>query len=385
MQKNFDVIVVGLGAMGSAALFQLAKRGVKVLGIDRFQPPHNYGSTHGETRITRLAIGEGTEYVPFVIRSHELWREIETETGYDLITQCGGLVIARRGNTGAHHGKYQFLKETIKAAEKFNIKHETLTTDEIKNRYPQFNLVGDEEGYYEPSAGFVRPEKCIEAQLELARKHGAHLKTNERVLSYEVDSNNNVTVKTENETYTAQKIILSAGAWIKEFLQNYQDHFKIYRQVLYWFELEDNFELYKRMPIFIWMYGIDTNNFFYGFPSLDSSTIKIAGEEFEIEGNPDDVKRDVAEKEIRAMYENFIKGRMKGVSDKCVKTSVCLYTQTPDSSFVIDFHPEHENVIIASPCSGHGFKHSAAIGETLAELTIDGVSKIDISKFNLRR
>lgn len=384
MQKNFDVIVVGLGAMGSAASFQLAKRGVKVLGVDRFEPPHVYGSTHGETRITRLAIGEGAEYVPFVMRSHEIWREIEVETGYDLMTQCGGLIIARRGNRGAHHGKYQFLKETIEAAKRFNIEHKTLTTDEIKNRYPQIELTGDEEGYYESSAGFVRPEKCVQVQLELAREYGARLKTNERVLRYEVNSKTSVTVKTEKETYTAQKIILCAGAWIKELLKSHQDNFKIYRQVLYWFELEGYIEHYKQMPVYIWMHGIDTNNFFYGFPSLDSTTIKIAREEFVTDINPDEVKREADEDEIRVMYEEFIRGRMRGVSDKCVRASVCLYTQTPDSSFVIDFHPEYENVIIASPCSGHGFKHSAAIGEVLTQLAIDGKSEVDISKLKLK-
>lgn len=382
MQNSFDVIVIGLGAMGSAAVFQLAKRGVKVLGIDQFAPPHVYGSTHGETRITRLAIGEGAEYVPFVMRSHEIWRKIEIETGCDLLTQCGGLIIARRSNRGVHHGKYQFLKQTIAAAKKFGIEHETLTTDEIQKRFPQFNLTGDEEGYYEPAAGFLRPEKCVEAQLELAQKHGAVLKTNEKVLSYETE-NKTVTVKTDKATYTAQKLIISAGAWVKELLETHQDKFKIYRQVLYWFELEDNLDLYKEMPVFIWMHGVDTNNFFYGFPSLDTTTIKLAREEFDSDIDPDNVKREVDETEKETMYEEFIKGRMRGVSSKCVKASTCLYTQTPDSNFVIDFHPEHSEIIIASPCSGHGFKHSAAIGETLAQLATHGESKIDISKFKL--
>jgi sarcosine oxidase len=220
MQTNFDVIVVGLGAMGSAAVYQLAKRGVKVLGIDRYNPPHAYGSTHGETRITRLAIGEGLEYVPLVMRSHEIWREIESETNYELLVQCGGLIIAKRNGAGTHHGKHQFLKRTIAAAQQFDIEHETLTADEIKARFPQFNLEGDEEGYYERAAGFVMPERCVQAQLELAQQRGASVKTNERVLSYDVDSNGSITVKTDKRVYNAQRLIISAGSYINQGLSH---------------------------------------------------------------------------------------------------------------------------------------------------------------------
>jgi sarcosine oxidase len=380
MQTDFDVIVIGLGAMGSAALFQLAKRGVKVLGVDQFAPPHVYGSTHGETRITRLAVGEGSEYVPFVIRSHEIWREIEAETGYDLLTQCGGLIMASKSIVGIHHGESNFVRKTIEVAKQHNIKHEVLTANEIHERFPQFNLVGDEEGYYEPSAGFVNPEKCVKAQLYLAEKHGAVLKTNERVLSCEINS-----IKTDKATYNAQKIIVTAGAWVNHFLKGYEDKFKITRQVLFWFALESNFSQYKpdAMPIYIWMYGNGFDGYFYGFPSIDGTSIKVAREQFETESNIDEIKREVAKDEITSFYENCLRERLKDVGAKCVKASTCLYTQTPDSKFVIDYHPQHKNIIIASPCSGHGFKHSAAIGETLAQLAIDGMSKTDIAKFKL--
>ena len=368
--------------MGSAAVYQLAKRGVKVLGVDQFTPPHVYGSTHGETRITRLAVGEGVEYVPFVMRSHEIWREIETETGYDLLTQCGGLIMASKSIVGIHHGESNFVQKTIEVAQQHNIKHEVLSTEEIHEHFPQFNLVGDEEGYYEPSAGFVNPEKCIESQLSLAQKHGAVLKTNERVLLYESNC-----VKTNKDIYNAQKIIITAGAWVNQFLKGCEDKFKIYRQVLFWFALKDNFPKYKpdAMPIYIWMYGNGFDGYFYGFPSVDGTSIKVAREQFEIESDIDEIKREVSQDEIAAFYKNCLRERLKDICDKCVKASTCLYTQTPDSKFVIDFHPQHENIIIASPCSGHGFKHSAAIGETLAQLAIDGKSKIDTAKFKLNR
>jgi sarcosine oxidase len=270
------------------------------------------------------------------------------------------------------------VRKTIEVAQQHNIKHEVLSTNEIQKRFPQFNLVGDEEGYYEPSAGFVNPEKCIEAQLSLAQKHGATLQTNERVLSYETNS-----IKTDKGTYNAQKIIITAGAWLNCFLKGYEDKFKIYRQVVFWFALKDNFPKYKpdAMPIYIWMYGNGFDGYFYGFPSIDGTSIKVAREQFEITSDVDEVNREVSQDEIKTMYENCLRERLKDLSANCVKTSTCLYTVTPDSKFVIDLHPQFENIIIASPCSGHGFKHSSAIGETLAQLAIDGTSEIDISKF----
>src|SRR6266404_472072 len=169
---KYEVLVLGLGAMGSAATFQLAKRGRKVLGIDQFTPPHAFGSSHGETRITRLAIGEGEHYTPLVLRSHELWREIENETGTDLLTVTGGLVISSIARTAMLHVD-QFFSNTVAAAEKYRIPHQILSAAEIRKRFPQFRVRDDERGYYEPDAGFLRPEACIAAQLQLARKYGA--------------------------------------------------------------------------------------------------------------------------------------------------------------------------------------------------------------------
>ncbi len=155
--EKFDVIVVGLGAMGSAAMYQLAKRGSRVLGIDQFSPPHTRGSTHGETRITRQAIGEGEEYVPLVLRSNEIWREIERETGEILFTANGGLIIGDLQATNGNHGSKNFLLQTIAAAKVHGIAHEILDCDALKRRFPQFHFKGNETGYYEPGAGFLRP------------------------------------------------------------------------------------------------------------------------------------------------------------------------------------------------------------------------------------
>lgn len=383
----YDVIVIGLGAMGSATAFQLAKSGANVLGIDRFAPPHKLGSTHVDTRITRLAIGEGLEYVPLVKRSHEIWREIENETGYELLTQCGGLIMCI-GNGYGQHNSGDFLQNTYDAADKYLIKHEKLTTDQVRGRFPEFNLSGDERGYYEPEAGYLRPEKCIEAQLELAGKWGATINLNEKVLDLQV-SEGVVTVVTDKGTYQAAKLIISAGPWIKDFLPEYNNIFKIHRQVLYWFDISDKgrYEVYRDMPIFIWEFGNGRYDNFYGFPAIDgpSGGLKLATEIYDTDTSPDDIARVVTAEETQAVYEHYVSRQLPGLNSTCVKAATCMYTDTPDSKFVIDFHPEYPNVIVASPCSGHGFKHSAAIGEVLSQLAQNGTSDIDISAFGFDR
>lgn len=382
----YDAIVIGLGAMGSAAVYQLSKRKIKVLGIDRFSPPHDIGSTHGETRVTRQAIGEGAEYVPPTLRSYEIFREIELETGADLLTITGGLIMSKSSANAALHGNLNFIEETIATAKKFGIKHRVLKADEIAKQFPQFNLDGDEIGYYEDEMGFLRPEDCVQKQLELAEKQGAEIRRNEKVLEIKTLPDS-VEIITEKGNYKAQKVIISSGAWIKDFVRiPQQDLFKIYRQVFYWFDVADNYENFKldNFPIFIWEFGRWENDFFYGFPAIEGRNggFKIATETYFETTNPDKVNRRISQKEIDEIYEKYVENRIKGVSRRTVKTATCLYTVLPKARFLIDYLPENKRIIVASPCSGHGFKHSAAIGEILAELVISGKSRIDISAFS---
>jgi sarcosine oxidase len=201
-QKHFATMVLGLGAMGSAAVYQLAKRGHSVLGIDQFAPPHHYGSSHGETRIARQAIGEGDEYVPLALRSYELWREIEREAGTDLLVITGGLILESRHSSTIMHGRGNFLARTAQCAKRFSIRHEILETRDIRKRYPQF-AVTNEAGYFEYETGYLRAEICIKAQLDLAVRHGATIQTNERVRSVSPDrSDNGVIVETERAVWT---------------------------------------------------------------------------------------------------------------------------------------------------------------------------------------
>ena len=388
MVNKFDTIVCGLGAMGTAVVYQLAKRGNKVLGLDRFSPPHGNGSSHGQSRIIRQAIGEGEEYVPLALRSYELWREIEKATGTELLTITGGLTLESQNSEAVMHGRRDFLDQAIRCAEKFHIRHEILETADIRKRYPQF-AVTDERAYFEYETGFLRPELCIEAQLHLALRHGAAVQTDEPVVSVETRSDSGVTVETDRGAYSAEKVIITAGPWIARFLPPAYAHlFKVSRQVMYWFDIRKDCRskfASPGFPIFIWIFGKGGEFGFYGFPTLDGKTIKIATEQFTTITDPDHVRRAVATEEEQSMYKDYVQGRLPGLSDRCTSAASCLYTTTPDSNFIIDVHPDNEHIMIASPCSGHGFKHSAAIGEALAEQVIDGKSKIDISSFSLKR
>lgn len=386
MENTYDTIILGLGAMGSAAAYQLAKRNNKVLGFDQFSPPHVYGSTHGDTRITRKAIGEGLEYTPLSLRAYDIWREIEKETGKDLLEITGGLIISSKS---VKSDKENFFKNTIEAAKKYNIQHEIINATEIRRRFPQFIINDDEIGYYEYDAGFLRPEECIKANLLLAEKYGAEIHLNEKIVNFQ-ERDGLVYVNTNCKEYVAKNLIVSAGAWLPSLLGNEFKHiFNIHRNLMFWFDVKNlKIENYLpgKFPIFIWELHGDSKGI-YGFPSIDGPNggVKIASHQYMTTTRPDSVKREVTEDEIKEMYENYVKPYFPDLTEKCVKAVSCLYTNTPDKGFIIDKHPKYKNVILASPCSGHGFKHSSAIGEVLAELVTEGKTSIDISSFSISR
>jgi sarcosine oxidase len=389
MANLADVLVIGLGAVGSAALYQAAKLGAKAIGIDRFDPPHDQGSSHGETRITREAIGEGSEFVPLVLRSNKVWEELEATTGRHLMARNGGLVLAVPGQAGSHHGSSSFLRDTIQAAETYHIPHELLSANEIRRRFPQFRLTAEEQGYFEPGAGFLRPEACIETQLEEAQKLGARLKTCETVLEVKAEGNG-VVVSTDKAHYKAAKIVVTAGPWIARFLpQEYSIHFRVYRQTLCWFEIARHAERYTpdRFPIFIWITGNRVQDMLYGFPAVDGQAggVKVATENYESTVDPDAVPREVSELSIQQMHNEYIAARFPDLNNRCLRTATCLYTVTPDARFVIDYADSNQNVVFASACSGHGFKHSPAVGEFLAQRALGVAPTLDLSAFSLER
>lgn len=381
-----DVVIVGLGAFGSAVLHQLARRGVKAVGIDRFRPPHALGSSHGETRITRLAVGEGDAYAPVVRRSHELWREIEAESGATLMLRTGGLIMAPRDSAARHHGRENFVRRSFAMAERFGIPHERLDAGEIAARFPQFQLHGDELGYFEPTAGVLLPERCVETQLHLARRHGAVTRLNERVTEIRQEGDG-VRVATEAGVVSAARAVVTAGPWTASLAPAGRSLLRVYRQVLHWFEPQDPSAFaVGRFPVFIWMHGDREEDYFYGFPIPDgASGVKVATEHYERETDPDRVDRDVSPREAEAMHAEHVLNRLRGVSARVVRSAACLYTVTPDSGFVVDTLPGQDRVLVVSACSGHGFKHSAAVGEAVAQQLTGQRLLFDLAPFGLQR
>lgn len=374
--------------MGSSTVFQLAKRGIKTLGIDQFSPPHTLGSTHGDTRITRQGIGEGVQYTPLSLRSYEIIQAIEKETTADLLQITGGLIICSAPDSLARHTQ-AFFQNTCDAAKKYDIKHDILSAKEIRNRFPQFSVSDDEIGYYEYDAGIMRPERIVERQLQLARRLGCDLRTDEKLINFS-ETTGGVTVRTDKNTYTCEKLILSVGPWLNQTVldKSYQSIFKIYRQVLYWFDVSDAYKDFAppAFPIFIWESKPDKNGI-YGFPAVDGPEggFKIAFEQYDQSCLPDSVNREVSKNEIESMFKNYVAPNFPQVKNTCVKSAICLYTVTPDGAFVIDWLASSKNIVLCSPCSGHGFKHSPAIGECLADLVLTGKSQIDLTSFKLDR
>ena len=215
--STYDVAVVGLGAAGAATLYQLARRGVSVVGIDRFSPPHIYGSTHGDTRITREAIGEGEAYTPLVRRSHAIWRELEAETGQDLLTQCGGLIIEAAGGGAAGHHRHEFLASTIACARRYGIEHELLTAADVKHRFPQFGVDGAEVRLLRADRGVRSPGALRRRALTVAARLGADIRRDERVLAVE-PSGGGVRVRTDGGAVEAGRVVLAVGPWVRDFI-----------------------------------------------------------------------------------------------------------------------------------------------------------------------
>lgn len=368
----YDVAVLGLGAMGSAAAYHLSRRGINVLGLDQFNPPHTLGSSHGETRVIREAYFEHPCYVPLVQRAYELWAELEEESQEKLYLKTGGLMIGAADST--------VVRGATESAEKYRLAHEVLDSDQIKSCYPALNPSPGMQGVLEPRAGILFPEKCISAYLRLAQLLGAEICTEHKVTGWEL-AGDHVRIRTALRDFAARKIIVSAGPWLAELLQHIVP-LQVERQVLLWFQASDA-SIFgpDRFPIHLWEYEPD--KMFYGFPDLGSG-VKVA---FHHQGEvttSDSVSRNVTEADIETM-RGLLRRFLPTADGEFLRGTVCLYTNTPDGHFILDRHPQSERVIIASPCSGHGFKFASAIGEVLADLVLDGKSTMDLSLFRLNR
>lgn len=381
--RTYDTAVLGLGALGSATARALAARGARVLGIDRYSPPHALGSSHGGSRITREAIGEGAHLTPLAMRSQALWREFERETGAELFTKTGLLVLSSAERTGFTHVE-DFFATTLAAAQTNGIAHEMLDSTGIRRRFPQFRVADGEVGYFEPGAGVLRPEACVGAQITLARRAGAHICIDEPVLRF-VPRRHDVLIETAAQTWCAKTLVIAAGAWLPDLLPApFKKYFRVFRQVQFWFAPHVDAFRPAGFPAFIWELR-DRKQSLYGFPQIDSDGVKVATEQYGCVTTANAVSRNVEQTECRAMHEQYVAPFLPDISPECLRASACLYTVTPDFGFVIDRFPGSDRIFLASCCSGHGFKHAPALGEAIAELVLEGSSRTDLKPFALAR
>lgn len=370
---TYDIVVAGLGAMGSATVCELSRRGLHVLGLDRHAPPHAFGSSHGESRIIREAYFEHPVYVPLVQRAFELWRAIERASGATLLRETGGLMIGRPDSA--------LVEGALRSARLHNLTHEVLTSSEVRGRFPALRPDDDMVAVHEPRAGILFPEACIGAFLARARRQGAELHGNEALCRWE-SGTDGLRVYTEKGEYRARRLIVCAGAWVNELLPGQELRLHIERQVLHWFEPVTMAHQFapERCPIHLWQF--DEGRFFYGFPDLGGGVKAGFHHEGEIT-SASDVRRSVSSAEVEAV-RSVMRRFLPGADGPLRSSIVCLYTNTPDGHFLIDTHPLHPDVLIASPCSGHGFKFAPVIGEILADLAQDKVPRFDLTLFRRR-
>lgn len=373
---SYDVIVIGLGGMGSAAAYRLAERGQRVLGIDRYAPVHNQGSSHGGSRITRQAYFEDPAYVPLLLRAEELWEQVESRSGRDVVHYTGGLMIGKADS--------RTVAGSLASARQWGLHHELLDAAQVRARFPTFTPADDEIALYEEKSGFVVPEASVAAHLQLAAGAGAELHHEEPVTRWEPDPTGGVRVYTADDVYTAAQLVVCPGAWAPELLADLDIPFTVERQVQYWFTPRGPIEpfLPSRHPIYVWETPDDRQ--FYGFPGAVDDGVKVAFFRGGQICTPQTIDRTVSPAEVDTMA-GMLADRLPDLAGTFRRAVTCMYTNTPDEHFVIARHPAHEQVVVACGFSGHGFKFVPVVGEIVADLITDGTTRHPIDLFDPRR
>ncbi|SRR6266508_197728 len=369
--SDYDVVVVGLGAMGSATAYQLALRGKRVLGIDAFPPGHTFGSSHGETRIIRMAYFEHPNYVPLLRRAYALWKRLETDTGASLLRITGGMLV------GPADG--DLVRGSIVSAQKYGLAHSVLDADQIRKLYPVFSSRPDDVAFYEDVAGVLFPEKCISAHLGLAEQHGAVLRHAEPVKAIDADDDGEVAVRTSHGTYTAGHAVVTLGAWIQKLLPDVPVVAE--RIPLMWFEPlahADQFEL-GRFPICIW-HSPDLGDY-YLTPHVAIPGVKIGKHHSGNVCDPATIDRTVSPSDERPL-RTFLERHIPSLAGAVTNSAVCIYENSPDLHFLVD---QRGALTIGAGFSGHGFKFASVIGELLAELATTGQTTPDADFLRLAR
>ncbi len=375
MADVFDVIVLGVGGFGSGAAYHLARRGLRVLGLDRFGPVHDRGSSHGETRIIRKAYFEHPDYVPLLLRAYDLWADLEAETKHQLFWPCG-LMLTGLPDSEAISGARL-------SADQHALTIENLSASEAVKRWPGFRVPETFDVVFEPDAGFLKVEDCVRTHLDRAADCGATLLFDEPVVSWS-STGREVRVRTATREFAAASLIITAGPWASSVMSDLKLPLQVLRKPVFWHETTSPaYNLDAPMPTFY--FEMSSSRTYYGFPSLDGQVLKVAQHSGgELVADPLLVDRQLYDADVRPVSE-FLQACLPSVRSQPAKHSVCMYTVTPDRHFVVDRHPEFPNVVIGCGFSGHGFKFTSVLGEALAELAADGRTELPIDFLNLSR
>lgn len=372
---KYDVIVVGVGGMGSATLYHLARRDAKVLGLEQFNIPHDLGSSHGVNRIIRLAYAEGEGYVPLLLRAYELWRELEKLVYEQLLFVTGSI------DAGSPTSKR--IEGAKESAKKYNIHYELLEADCINRRFPGYRLALDMVGVYQRDGGFVLSERSIVAHVELAQQLGAEIHGRETVLTW-TTTDGGVSVITNRGQYEARKLVITAGPWARNAIPELSKLAIPQRQVMLWTQPShpEHFRI-GTFPVF----NIETpEGDFYGFPIHRTPGFKI-GKYYHRREQIDDLR--TMDRECRAEDEEVLRQGIRlyfpEANGPTIAMMTCIFTNSPDKHFVIDLHPKVPSVSLAAGFSGHGFKFCSVVGEIMADLALQGGTNHDIDMFRLRR
>ena len=372
MIAEFDVAVIGLGAMGSAALSFLAARGVKTIGIDAYYPAHTLSSSHGDSRLIRLGYFEDPSYVPLLQRAYRNWRALETRLRADILTITGVLQI------GAEDSK--IVAGTRASCKMHELAHEVLDKAEMARRFPAFQLDEEEIAVLDPQGGYLRPEAAVMGYLKLAAQDGAVLHFGERVTAIET-SDRGVKIRSANAQYRATKVVVATGSWIAELVPQLQAHAVPIRQVVAWYQPRDGFSTEpQRMPCFL--RDEREEGSYFGFPAIGVDGVKVGRHaHFREPIDPNQPNPSVNNADT-ALLDGFIAKRLPAAAGLRANAVTCRYTMLPSEDFLLDLAPGNPNVVVASPCSGHGFKFTSVVGEVLADLALEGGTSLPIAAFS---
>jgi sarcosine oxidase len=375
MSNDVDVAVVGLGAMGSLSLWRLAARGARVAGFDRFDPPHDRGSSHGESRIIRTAYAEGAFYVPLLHEAFALWRALERDSGAELLTMTGALMI------GPADG--DIVGGSLASARAHHLDHQLLNRDAMARRFPQHVLAEGDSALWDAQAGVLRPEACINAALRSAQTRGATINRETQIATIEPDADSVVLHLAGGGRVRAGHCVIAAGSWTETLVPSLAVSIQVERQVLGWFELEQQADFtVQRFPVFV--HELSGGHMRYGLPSLDGTTIKLAVHHEGATCDPDDIDRAVTDADLEPLRD-FATTWLRGVSPRCQRSMVCMYTNTPDEHFLVGSPADAPRITVVGGCSGHSFKFSSVLGDVAADLALTGRTGRDIDAFRLDR